>query len=179
MGLLNRFDPPARLDELAEEHRLAWSAFLAGHTRQFAFVFPQYYDPLVTDSPDDLVATTIVWSAFPARLAHLSDEQRWELAEDDRSEHDEYCEWLTTRDSTGAITKVTFTTEVPEYWEHVAQTDPAQLLARYRELVSADVRRADLFDANGDYLRRNRWNASGGAPGSCTSSRRATPSWRP
>jgi hypothetical protein len=59
---------------------------------------------------------------------------------------------------TYAWTKVTFTTETPEYWEALAETEPAVLLERYRELVSPDVQPADLFDRADRYIRANVFN---------------------
>jgi hypothetical protein len=34
------------------------------------------------------------------------------------------------------------------------------VLALYQEHVSRDVKRADLFDSNGKYVPRNKWNNS-------------------
>ena len=42
---------------------------------------------------------------------------------------DEYCEWSVTRNADGKITKVMFTTEGPEYWTYLAETQPETVLA--------------------------------------------------
>jgi hypothetical protein len=63
------------------------------------------------------------------------------------------------RGDDGKITRITFTTEVPEYWEHVAQKDPDLLLEMYRQFVDTRVERDDLFDG-GKYVGRNQWNVS-------------------
>jgi hypothetical protein len=73
---------------------------------------------------------------------------------------DEYCEWRVTRDASGRITRVTFTSEPPEYWQalngdtladfngeprYPTVGDPDLLLELYREFVSADVQYEDLI----------------------------------
>jgi hypothetical protein len=63
-----------------------------------------------------------------------------------------------TRNGAGKITRITFTTEVPEYWEHLFKTAPERLLELYHELVDPRVKFADLRDKDGSYLRENRWN---------------------
>ncbi len=160
MALLPRFDAPAHLDELPAAGRQAWTDYLGGHTEQFAFTFPQYYDPRVNDTPAELGPTPVAWGAFPARLLGLPDEARWASADADRDEQDEYCEWHTTRDEDGKIVRVTFTTEVPDYWDHLAQHDPDLLLDLYRSMVSTEVELADLLNADGAYRWRNNWNNS-------------------
>ena len=63
------------------------------------------------------------WNAFPRQVKSpsISDKQRWRRADADRNLQDEYCEWSVTRDPvTHKITRVTFTSEGPEYWETLA-----------------------------------------------------------
>ncbi len=109
--------------------------------------------------------TPIIWSAFPARLRTLPDELRWQTADTNRDEQDEYCEWLAIRNADGKVTRVTFTTEVPDYWSHIAEQSPELLLSLYHDLVSEDVQLSDVIDGNGDYLRTNPWNDAIGSAG--------------
>ena len=58
---------------------------------------------------------------------------------------DEYLEWHTVRDpGTGAVTRIDFTSEPPEYWEFLGEEDPSVAAKVYGELVSADVREEDI-----------------------------------
>lgn len=159
MAVLTGFDTPARLAELSDADREAWSATVAEMVDAFAGRFPQFYDPTAGETPDALAPVHIAWSAFPARV--LREEgpgpARWERADADRGEQDEYCEWSVERGGGGTITRITFTTEVPEYWRHVATHDPDRLLELYREHVDPRVALDDLLDGT-RYDPRNRWN---------------------
>lgn len=53
---------------------------------------------------------------------------------------------------------MTFTTEIPEYWRHVAR-DPQRILELYHEHVSTEVAHDDLF-VDGVYRVDNVWNTS-------------------
>ncbi len=153
----HHFDCPGRVRDLDEAGRDGWHRFLAFHTGQFAAVFAHYLDPS-TLTGDDATQHSIGWSAAPARLAGLPDVDRWRQADASRDEQDEYCEWVVARDPDGRLRSVTFSTEVPDYWERVAEEDPALLLDLYHQQVSPDVVLDDLLDADGSYARRNRWN---------------------
>jgi hypothetical protein len=159
MAILSRFDTPGRLDELSEDHRRAWSEKVAGMFDRFTGDFPQFYNPTVEDTPSGLTPALSGWSAFPARVQREegAGAGRWDRADSSRDEQDEYCEWSVERDEDGKITRITFTTEVPEYWEHVAKNDPDLLLEMYHQFVDPRVERRDLFDG-GKYVRRNLWN---------------------
>ena len=164
MAILDRFDTPGRLAELSEDDRLAWSEKFQGvdgWIDQFTGRFPQFYNPTLEDTPAGLTPGQIVWSAFPARVQREEgpDAPRWDRADSSRDEQDEYCEWSVERGDDGKITRITFTTEVPEYWEHVAQNDPDLLLELYHQFVDPRVERRDLFDGR-KYMRRNLWNCS-------------------
>jgi hypothetical protein len=161
MAILSRFDTPGRLDELSEDHRRAWSEKVTGMFDQFTGQFPQFYNPTVKDTPSGLTPAMIAWPAFPAvvRREEGSGAARWDRADSSRDVQDEYCEWSVERGEDGKITRITFTTEVPEYWEHVARKDPDLLLEMYQQFVDPRVERRDLFDG-GKYVRRNRWNES-------------------
>jgi hypothetical protein len=96
-------------------------------------------------------------------------------------QQDEYCEWHVDRDR-GAIRRISFTCEGPEYWERMAAIDPDLVAALYREHVSPGVQPGDLFwqadvacfntDTNrydrtvfqkGTYNPYNVWNTAQGA----------------
>jgi hypothetical protein len=163
MAILSRFDTPGLLDELSEDHRLAWSRMVAGMIDEFTDgQFPQFYNPTVEDTPAGVTPAPIVWPAFPARVLREegSGAARWDRADSSRREQDEYCEWSVERDDDGKITRITFTTEVPEYWEHAAENDPSLLLELYRRFVDPRVELGDLFDDREEYVRQNPWNRS-------------------
>jgi hypothetical protein len=162
MAILDGFDTPGRLDELSKDHRLAWSTEVARMFDRFTTRdFPQFYNPTVENTPAGLPPAAIAWPAFPAVV--LREEgpgaARWDRADSSRSVQDEYCEWSVQRGDDGKITRITFTSEVPEYWEHVAENDPDLLLELYHQFVDPRVERDDLFDG-GEYVRDNRWNTS-------------------
>lgn len=161
MAVLTRFDTPGRIAELPDSGRDAWSGTVAGMVRRFVATFPQFYDPTAEDTPDDLAPVDIAWGAFPARVlrAEGPGTPRWARADGSRDQQDEYCEWSVERDAGGKVTRITFTTEVPEYWDHVARQDENMLLALYHEHVDPRVTLDDLFEG-GEYVGRNRWNTS-------------------
>jgi hypothetical protein len=90
-------------------------------------------------------------------------------------QQDEYCEWHADRSATGAITRISFTAEGPEYWEKMAESDGDLVLTLFRKHISPAVQKADLFwpadmVANGQvifeggtYNRWNKWNTQLGA----------------
>ncbi len=158
MPKLDSFSTPAKLPD---PNAADWSARVE---RLFAKSVradrPQFYDPTKSNTPPGSERPIVSWVAFPAalRASVPSPHQRWKLADEDRlSFQDEYCEWTVAR-SGAKITKVTFTTEVPEYWEHLFETAPDQVVALYQELVDPRVKQADLQDSEGNYQRQNRWN---------------------
>ena len=162
MVILSRFDTPGRLDELSEDHRRAWSEKVVGMFDQFTGVFPQFYNPTVENTPAGLPPAAIAWPAFPAQVIREKGQgpERWRHADSSRELQDEYCEWSVERGDDGKITRITFTTEVPEYWGHVAQNDPDLLLDLYHQFVDLSVERDDLFDDGGKYKPLNQWNTS-------------------
>jgi hypothetical protein len=121
----------------------------------------QFFDPTKVEIASDAVDQPIFWFAFPRTIkakAGLTDREKWERADSDRGLQDEYCEWAVTRNDEGKILRVTFTSEVPEYFELLAETNKDALLALYQELASPDVKLDDLFDARGNYDKANKWN---------------------
>ena len=164
MPTLDAFDTPGRVRDLGDADRAAWDARVRDVFAEFTGDFPQIYDPTETDTPADAQPAPIVWAAFPARLLPdaTSEEARWRQADEDRDEQDEYCEWAVERDAGGVVTAVTFTTEVPEYWDHLHGHDPDRLVALYKELVDPGVELGDLRGPDG-YDRLNAANR--GVPG--------------
>lgn len=136
-----------------------------------------YFNPLVTDSGPLPISKAIAWTAFPNRIlvnfANVPFFTQMGYAEgvhDDgtfgpppnvngkpygpggpRGWQDEYCEWIATRDSTGAIARIDFTCENPEYWFSLWRLDPDRVLELYQQLVGPSVQIADLVlkDGNG------------------------------
>jgi hypothetical protein len=158
MPKLARFSTPARLpdanaDAWSERVRGLMAAYLDGS-------LPQFYDPTRTNTPAAAAQPMVSWVAFPATLRATipSQLERWKLADGDRGVQDEYCEWAVTRNAARKITRVTFTTEIPEYFEHLLETAPARLLGLYRKLVDPRVELAHLRNRDGSYKRVNRWN---------------------
>ncbi len=162
MPKLARFSTPARLPD---PNAAAWSARVSRLLAPYlSGELPQFYDPTKKNTPTGSPQPMLSWIAFPAVLkAQVPAPERWRLADGDRERQDEYCEWSVVRNRERKITRVTFTSEVPEYWEHLLATDPDRLVDLYRELVDPAVKLADLRDRNGRYRRRNLWNSS--APG--------------
>lgn len=163
MARLDAFDTPARLGELSKVARQAWNDdVVAPMVAGFAARFPQFYDPVAEDAPEDLNPAQIAWPAFPAVVQRQlgPGPNRWQVADSNRDRQDEYCEWGVERDKQGKIIRITFTTEVPEYWEHLARHDEALLVELYRQHVDPRVTRDELFDAEGNYVPANAWNDS-------------------
>lgn len=159
--LLNRF---GRQRALAEADRL-WPLTAYGSNRFYL----QWYD---SEIPGSFAASHIPKGANRVFLARSSYRPQVE-----------YCEWHVERHpQTGRITKVTFTSEPPEYWSSmwgglVPGTDiefpdgRQQVLDLYRELVSPDVQLEDLISSyddgwtgvtRGGYNPYNKWNSTHG-----------------
>jgi hypothetical protein len=163
VAILSRFDTPGRLDELSEDHRPAWNETVVGMFDEFPRRrFPQFYNPTVENTPAGLPPAAIAWPAFPAQVFREKGPgpERWRHADGSRDVQDEYCEWSVERGDDGKITRITFTTEVPEYWDHVARNDRDRLLDLYHRFVDPRVELDDLFDGREKYVPRNRWNTS-------------------
>lgn len=168
---IDRFDPPGGLDDLGEEGLELWSSFIS-QTVDRAIEGPpgrtndrpraQSYNLTKTDTADDAVLAEASWIAFPraVKVSSVSDQRRWRRADSQRSLQDEYCEWNVTRDAEGRITKVTFTSEGPEYWQALAITAPEALVSVYQQCIDPSVQEDDLFDGSRNYIPQNRWNST-------------------
>jgi hypothetical protein len=159
MAVLAQFETPAKLrDVAATATRKQWSDDRVDDFRPFVKQFAQLYDPTRVDTPADADVVPVTWAASPNKLrqTHPNPVDRWRLADSDRLQQDEYCEWSVEK-AGGKITRATFTTEVPEYFEFLAEHAPDGLLALYQQFVSPRVVLKDLV-VNGAYQRVNRWN---------------------
>lgn len=154
MPILPRFSTPGNVPDL---HPEAWSDDVGDI---FARIdgFPQFYDPISRDTPDDAQVVPVVWPAFPGSLRG-SAKERLNLADKHRGAQDEYCEWCVERNDDRKITRVTLTTEVPEYYDHLFATDRDALVTLLQDLIGPQVKARDLKQ-NGAYLRANKWNTS-------------------
>jgi hypothetical protein len=171
--LLPSFSPPGNLAELSDQGAANWSEEVSTEIDQAALgptddqrdsPRAQFFNPTEVEIADDAQEKAIFWTAFPRllRVKFTTDRGRWDAADSSRDRQDEYCEWGVEKED-GKITRVTFTCEVPEYWEALARDDPESLLLLYQELVGPEVELEDLFDGDA-YNRRNRWNSRTDAP---------------
>jgi hypothetical protein len=177
----------------------------------------QFYNLVTNPQPGPLLEQEVIWSGFPRMLLNLyGRDKAFALADDklyplsvpnDPSRPpfytgpiwstlfyrplDEYCEWRVEKNDDGKITKVTFTSEPPEYWQalhgdtladfngnpmYPTVGDPQRVLDLYRDLVSPDVTLDDLrcpidfvdessgqtIYAKGCYNPYNKWNSTHG-----------------
>jgi hypothetical protein len=172
MPLLPRFDTPAFLADVPAgspffDHWSAYISSLIGGTIT-GDGGGAFYNPMLTDV-DIAGEKLLTWMGFP-RDVLLSptnrDNTRAAYIEADadpmtRSRQNEYFEWRVDRSPDGKITKLTFVTETPEYYEQLWTVDRAAVVNIYRTLVSPAVAEADLH-MSGVYNRFNRWNTTDG-----------------
>lgn len=160
------FDPPAQIDDFDSSLKKSWSDGLStlfdNEIASAEASPPQFFNPLRTPIAADMQTKTICWTAFPnlVLVNSPSDKARWKRADSSRDFQDEYCEWSVTRNSGGKITRVTFTSEGPEYWEFLAASDQAKTLGLYQRFVNPAVTLADLYPDGMTYNPRNRWNTT-------------------
>jgi len=165
-----QFDPPGFLDDLDANGKREWSKWISAQIdsardrngKPYVGPRPQFFNPLTSPPAADAVEKDITWTAFPriVKISSISDKQRWRRADSSRDVQDEYCEWSVSRDAhTDKVTRATFTTEGPEYWEFLAAVDPDKVVALYQKYVNPAATNSDLFD-QGHYVRRNKWNNS-------------------
>lgn len=169
---LTKFEPPGFLDDLDANQSQEWSKWVSdqldvARNRDDARLVNygprlQFFNPLRDAPADDAAEADVPWTAFPRVIKVTSggsDERRWREADGGRDNQDEYCEWSVTRDRSNKITRVTFTSEGPEYWEFLASVNRDKVLDLYREHVSPNVEMSHLFSGR-SYKPRNRWNNS-------------------
>lgn len=167
-----QFDPPGFLDDLNDNQRTAWSQWVSDRFDEVAagdpirFLHdaprPRFFNALRTPPSADAQERDITWTAFPriVQIESASDQERWQTADSSRDHQDEYCEWSVTRDGNGKITRVTFTSEGPEYWQFLAAVNFQRVVELYRQHIGPQVQPDDLRDGSGNYNPRNKWNNS-------------------
>jgi len=150
MTKLDKFALPGRVDDLEDAGARAalderWQKFVTGEFDDLP-QFTQFYNPVAADTPADAQHRPIPWFAFPARLNRefTSDAERNRFADESRDQQDEYCEWSVRHNPDKSIARVTFTTEVREYYEQLWKVDRNAVLALYHEHVADDVELGEL-----------------------------------
>lgn len=177
MPLLSRFETPGGLGDLPPGSPFydRWHErvrAMLGVGRSGPGGAGEFYNAS-TIEVEPVGSRAMVWMGFPRRLLlneHRDDRRRaFELSDErgdtpaGRSTQIEYLEWHVERNASGKITKVTFTTEIPEYWDELFRFDRARVLELYRTLVSPAVVEADLVrEGTAEYNPRNVWNTSRG-----------------
>jgi hypothetical protein len=194
MALLTRFDTPGRLRDLPESSPFyaSWhqavsdmidSEAASGLLNALEPPPPNagFYNASRTDVRV-LGTRAMVWMGFPRELlmddrllaagpvrtreAFSTGDTRGDASvPGGRTTQVEYLEWFTQRNAHGRITKVTFTTETPEYWKALFQAPggPNRVLELYRELLgNPAISLSEITDGSGRYDPLNVWNTTRG-----------------
>jgi hypothetical protein len=171
MALLPRFDTPASVRDApaGSPFYTSWSSFIAAElpAMQIGDTGGGVYDPTETDVT--IAATkTLTWMGFPRDVllpARRDDKAAAYAAADAdvarRNPQNEYFEWFVQRNADGKITKLTFVTETPEYYQTLWNTDPILVLNLYQALVDPGITLAEI-GPGGTYDRFNPWNTTRG-----------------
>lgn len=117
------------------------------------------FNPLTVGTVN-IAVVDIRWNAFPKRLLDSFGTKlaTWREGDRTRGRQEEYCEWEVVHDPvTMTVVRVTFTTEVPEYFEFLMKEDKSKLLNLYHQFVSDQVKLDDLLIED-SYNPRNKWN---------------------
>ncbi len=160
--VLKRFSVPGNLKELSSDDLAAWSARISKLFDDVAGPPARhFYNPTESDTPPGAGVASVRWPAAPGRLlsTRLSREKRWEVADGDRNEQDEYCEWSVLRDG-DKVVRVTFTSETPDYYDHLMDVDRKLLRKLYEEATGKTVTVDALRDSNGLFEAGNAFNSS-------------------
>jgi hypothetical protein len=165
---VKRFDTPGSLRDAPAGSALYgnWHRLVADLLKQRvqAGGRGEFFDPSQSEfTPEQ--EPVYAWSGFPRPhlvVNHRDDREAAFRAGEDRKAQHEYLEWHVARNAAGTITKVTFSTETPEYWELLAAAEPDVVLRLYHEFFGPDVRRGHLFDSRGRYKPENVWNTERG-----------------
>lgn len=185
MALVTRFDTPGRLRDLPDSSRFYadWHKEVSGLLDSNASAPPGdvappgsgFYNASLTEV--NVVGTrALVWMGFPRPLliadhpggrreAFSKGETRGNFRPGGRTTQVEYLEWFTQRDERGRMTKVTFTTETPEYWNALFRSPggPDRVLELYRELLgNPGISLSEITDGSGKYNPLNPWNTTRG-----------------
>jgi hypothetical protein len=173
MALVTMYDTPARLRDVPEGSPFygAWHDFV--NTEVSASPGSPWIDPVLVDA-DVVTVRTLSWIGFPRATLTVNrrDDRAQGFADaeeagpsatgDWRPQQFEYFEWFTTRDATGKVTKVAFSTETPQYFEELAKVDKDRVVELYHEHVDPAVQWNELVNADGTYDRHNRWTTING-----------------
>lgn len=172
MALLPKFDTPAFLADTPANSPFYnnWSTFISnmiGGTTP-GIGGGAFYNPTTTDV-NIAGEKKLTWMGFPRDLilpGNRDNKTAAYIQADSspatRQKQNEYFEWRVDRNAAGKITKLTFVTETPEYYQQLWLDDPAAVLNIYHTLVSPAVVLADLRNAGGSYNKFNRWNTTDG-----------------
>lgn len=163
---LKRFAVPGNLTELSKADLKAWSDRLSELFDVVAAPAGRhFYNPTKSDTPAAAPVAAVTWPAAPGRLlsSGLSRERRWEIADGDRNEQDEYCEWSVLRDG-DKVTRVTFTSETPDYYDHLMDFDRKLLKGLYEDATGQKVSVDDLRDENDLFEAANKFNSRTDGP---------------
>ncbi|MFH8250642.1 hypothetical protein ACH3VR_09790 [Microbacterium sp. B2969] len=161
---LVRFSPPGDLADVHDDDfRAAWHELVSDLIAEATEVSGRgaYINPALRDvRPEHERAITWTGLSRPLLTEHRDDRRAAYEAAEDRGAQIEYLEWHVER-TDGKVSRVTFTTETPEYWKLLAARHPDVVLKLYRRFVSRRVTRKDLFPGGG-YDPLNRWNTTDG-----------------
>ena len=173
MALVTRYDTPARLRDLPEDSSFYKTWHEVINSTVSAPSTGPWIDPTVTD-PAIVSVRDLSWIGFPRAsltVRRRDDRARAFLDAEEagggeagfRPQQVEYFEWFTTRNrDTGKVTKVTFSTESPEYFDKLAAADHRCVEALYQQHVDPRVRWDELTNPDGTYDRQNRWTTTRG-----------------
>lgn len=166
MPTLERFAVPGNLKETSKANLKAWSDRLSQLFDDVAAPAGRhFYNPTTSDTPANASEAAVTWPAAPGRLlsTRLAPEKRWEIADGDRNQQDEYCEWSVARDG-NEVVRVTFTTETPDYYDHLNDVDEARLIALYESATGQNVPLGALRDHNNLFEAANAFNSRTDGP---------------
>lgn len=163
---LVRFAAPGLLDDApaGSDFPDRWNELVSGLIRESTEVSGRgaYVNPALLPIRRDH-GRALTWTGLsrPLLMQHRDDRRAAYAAAESRAVQIEYLEWHVER-TDGKISRVTFTTETPEYWKLLAAQHPDVVLALYQRHVSPAVTRTDLFPRGRAYDPKNPWNTTRG-----------------
>ncbi|MGC5225333.1 hypothetical protein ACPW96_22445 [Micromonospora sp. DT81.3] len=165
MGLV-RFSAPANLDDVdgSEDFHERWHDLVSALIKESTKVSGRgaYVNPALRAVRRDH-ERTLTWTGLsrPLLMEHRDNRRAAYEQSENRDKQIEYLEWHVTRVE-GRISRVTFTTETPEYWKLLAALHRDVVWDLYKRYVSPHVAFIDLFPDLSTYDPRNRWNTTDG-----------------
>jgi hypothetical protein len=163
MAKISQFSAPGNLKDFGAAMATSWSDKISGFLDAEITTLstnsglqPQFYNASKLDVSG--TPTPISWPGFPQiiELNFGDDPPKMFAQAEIRDNQDEYLEWAVASES-GKITKVMFTCEGPEYWNHLAK-DKTLLLKLYSDIVGHDIPPTQILSQSGKYLPRNPFN---------------------